>query len=82
MDKGIIYSTSPNPFTDHIDINYGVFQKAKVAISTYNIAGQIVATLDEKILSPAKYSISWNPHDNLPEHINNYIFLKVTTTSY
>ena len=67
LDKGIIYSASPNPFTDHIEINYGVFQKAKVAISAYNIAGQIVATLDERMLSPAKYSVSWNPHGNLPK---------------
>ncbi|MDG1426713.1 MAG: hypothetical protein P8P82_04835 [Flavobacteriales bacterium] len=28
LDKGIIYSANPNPFTDHIEINYGVFQKA------------------------------------------------------
>ena len=67
LDKGIIYSASPNPFTDHIEINYGVFQKAKVAISAYNIGGQIVATLDERILSPAKYTILWNPHANLPK---------------
>lgn len=56
-----------NPATDHIEINYGVFQKAKVAISAYNIAGQIVATLDERMLNPAKYSVSWNPNDNLPK---------------
>jgi protocatechuate 3,4-dioxygenase beta subunit len=65
LDKGIIYSASPNPFTDHIEINYGVFQKAKVAISVYDISGQIVATLDERMLDPEKYSVSWNPHGNL-----------------
>ena len=67
LDKGIIYSASPNPFTDHIEINYGVFQKAKVAISVYDIRGQIVATLDERMLDPEKYSVSWNPHGNLPK---------------
>jgi len=67
LDKGIIYSASPNPFTDHIEINYGVFQKAKVGISVYDIRGQIVATLDEKILDPEKYSVSWKPHVNLPK---------------
>jgi protocatechuate 3,4-dioxygenase beta subunit len=67
LDKGIIYSISPNPFTDQIEINYGVFQKAKVAISVYDISGQIVATLDERILDPEKYSVSWNPHGNLPK---------------
>ena len=66
LDKGIIYSASPNPFTDHIEINYGVFQKAKVAICVYDIRGQIVATLDERMLDPEKYFVSWNPHSNLP----------------
>ena len=67
LDKGIIYSASPNPFTDHIKINYGVFQRAKVAISVYDVGGRIVATLDERMLDPRKYSVSWNPHKNLPK---------------
>ena len=67
LDKGIIYSASPNPFTDHIEIKYGVFQKAKVAISIYDIRGQKVATLDERMLDPEKYSVLWNPHRNLPK---------------
>ena len=67
LDKGIIYSADPNPFTDHIKINYGVFQKSKVAISVYDIRGQIVATLDERMLDPDKYSVSWNPQGNLPK---------------
>ena len=74
LDKGIIYSASPNPFTDHIEINYGVFQKAKVAISVYDISGQIVATLDERMLDPEKYSVSWNPHGNLP---NGHYFISI-----
>ena len=67
LDKGIIYSANPNPFTDHIKINYGVFQKAKVGISVYDIRGQKVATLDERMLDPEKYSVLWNPHRNLPK---------------
>ena len=67
LDKGIIYSASPNPFTDYIEINYGVFQKAKVGISVYDISGQKVATLDERMLDTEKYSVLWNPHRNLPK---------------
>ena len=65
LDKGMIYSTSPNPFINQIEINYGVFQKSKVAISVYDINGQIVAKLDERILDPEKYSVIWRPHHNL-----------------
>ena len=74
LDKGIIYSANPNPFTDRIEINYGVFQKAKVGISVYDIRGQIVATLDEQILNPEKYSVSWEPHNNLP---NGHYFISI-----
>ena len=67
LERGIIYSTSPNPFTDHIEIKYGVFARSKVAISVYDIRGQIVAILDERTLEPEKYSVLWNPHVNLPK---------------
>ena len=40
LDKGMIYSVSPNPFTNYIDINYGVFIKSKVVISVFNIRGR------------------------------------------
>ena len=67
LDKGIIYGANPNPFADEIEINYGVFQKAKVGISVYDIRGQKVATLDTKILDPEKYSAMWKPHGKLPK---------------
>ncbi len=67
LDKGMIYSVSPNPFTNYIDINYGVFIKSKVVISVYNIRGEIVANLDERVLEPERYSVSWKPHINLPK---------------
>ena len=67
LDKGMIYSVSPNPFTDHIDINYGVFMKSKVVISVYNIRGEIVASIDERVLEPDRYSVAWKPHINLPK---------------
>ena len=63
----MIYSANPNPFINNIEINYGVFTKSKVIISVYNIHGEIVATLSEKVLDPGKYSVSWIPHDNLPK---------------
>ena len=75
LDKGVIYSASPNPFTDHIEIRYGVFIKSKVVISVYNIRGQIVANLDERTLVPEKYSVFWNPHINLPE---GHYFVSIT----
>ena len=67
LDKGIIYTATPNPFTDHLEINYGVFQKSKVNISIYDIRGRVVATLDQRILGPEKYSVHWSPPRDLPK---------------
>jgi protocatechuate 3,4-dioxygenase beta subunit len=67
LDKGIIYTATPNPFTDHLEINYGVFQKAKVNISIYDIRGRVAATLDQRILGPEKYSVHWSPSRDLPK---------------
>ena len=47
LDKGMIYSASPTPFNDRVEIKYGVFQKAKISLFVYDIQGNIVANLDE-----------------------------------
>jgi len=67
LDKGIIYSANPNPFNDQIEIHYGVFKKSKVVISVYDVSGQMVATLDERILDPEKYFVLWKPHNSIPK---------------
>lgn len=66
LHKGIIYSLSPNPFTNTVEINYGIFQPAKVAIQVFDITGALVATFDEQNLQPQKYKALWQPALNLP----------------
>ncbi|MES2622713.1 MAG: T9SS type A sorting domain-containing protein [Bacteroidota bacterium] len=65
LDKGIIYSASPNPFTDELEINYGVYQPAKVTLQVFDINGSMVASLDEKYLQPQKYKAVWKAGTNL-----------------
>ena len=68
-DKGIIYSASPNPFTDSLEINYGIFQSAKVSISIVDLKGSLVAILDEKNLDPQKYKATWNPNTDISKGV-------------
>ena len=65
LDKGVIYSVSPNPFTDTIEIHYAVFQAFKVCIQVFDIRGSLVAVLDEQNLQPQKYKAIWQPEDTL-----------------
>jgi len=66
LDKGMIYNAGPNPFSERIEIKYGVFRKAKIGLLVFNLQGQVVATLEEKTLEPAKYSAEWKPLYSLP----------------
>jgi hypothetical protein len=76
LDKGIIYSASPNPFNNKLEIKYGVFQEAKVSLFVYNIEGKIVAELDKQQLNPQKYEVIWEPDSKLPNG-HYFIALKI-----
>ena len=66
LDKGIIYSVSPNPFTDEVEISYGVYQESKASIQVFDIKGSLVAVLNELNLEPQKYKATWKPDGHLP----------------
>jgi len=76
LTKGMIYSASPNPFSNSVKINYGLFEPSRVNISVFNLAGQLVATIDEKNQQQGKYEVNWAPKDSLPSG-NYFISLKV-----
>ena len=76
LDKGIIYSASPNPFNEKVEIQYGVFQEGKISVFVFDIHGRIVAQLDEKQLIPEKYAIIWEPNNSLPNG-HYFIALKI-----
>jgi protocatechuate 3,4-dioxygenase beta subunit len=73
---GMIYQIFPNPFSDFIQINYGVFQEARVSLQVFDINGRLVANLQETNLKPEKYEAEWRPDENiLPGHY--FIALKI-----
>jgi hypothetical protein len=61
LTNGMLYNVSPNPFTDQITINYGVFKSSKASIEIYNLQGQLVANIKNKQLEANKYSAVWKP---------------------
>jgi predicted aspartyl protease len=56
--KGLIYSVSPNPFSDRLEIFYGVFNKARVRVEIFDVHGVLVNTIVDKEQSPQKYTES------------------------
>ncbi len=76
LDKGIIYRIEPNPFSDTINIRYGVYKKAKVSLLVFDKLGRQVAVLEERTLSADQYDASWTPDSNLPNG-HYFIVLKI-----
>ena len=76
LEKGIIYSVSPNPFINAVQINYGIFVRSKVSIQVFDMRGSLVATLDKQKLEPEKYTATWHPEKNLPAG-NYFVALKL-----
>lgn len=67
LEKGMIYSAFPNPFREELEIEYGVFQRSKVAIAVFDLQGQQLAVLDEQPMEAGKYSVIWQAPLELPK---------------
>ena len=67
LEKGMIYSVSPNPFAHSMNIFYSVFKPAKVSLLIFDMQGKQVATLEERFLTPQKYTAVWQPDAALPK---------------
>lgn len=53
----------PNPFNPVTTIAYTVPQTADVDLSLFNINGQLVATIVDRLQGPGSYTINWNAAD-------------------
>lgn len=76
LDKGMLYDVSPNPSTDYFRIHYGIFRTAKVSVLVHDVAGHLVAVLDEQQLSPDKYDVFWQPSASIPDG-HYFVSLKI-----
>lgn len=66
LNKGMVYQVAPNPFTTQVEIHYGVFKRAKVGLVVFDLAGSLVATLEDAEQAAGKYYATWRPETNLP----------------
>ena len=74
LDKGMIYKAYPNPISDTVEIEYGVFRRSKVGILVYDLNGKTVAQLEDRMMEPEKYSVTWNPDQTLAK---GYYFIVI-----
>lgn len=74
LTNGMIYSASPNPFTDKVLIKYGVFSNSNVGLFVFDLAGRQIAKLEERYLTSEKYEAEWFPDATLP---NGHYFVAI-----
>ncbi|MEL7247341.1 MAG: twin-arginine translocation signal domain-containing protein [Bacteroidota bacterium] len=76
LDKGMVYKVAPNPFTEEAEIHYGVFKRAKVGLVVFDLAGRMIATLEDGEQTAGKYYATWRPEAGLsPGHY--FVALKI-----
>jgi len=66
IEKGMIYKASPNPFSDQLEIEYGVFKDSEVALEVTDVSGKTIAVLKKEHHTPDKYTAVWRPEKALP----------------
>ena len=76
-------SNFPNPFNAVTEIQYYIPEESQVTINIYNLKGQIIRTLVNKIEQPGEKSIFWDGKDNFGTIVTSgmYIYTLVNNNS-
>jgi hypothetical protein len=61
VDDFILHQNYPNPFKRSTTIRFDIPSNGSVRLEVYNLSGQKVETLVNKMLSKGSYSIEWEP---------------------
>ncbi len=76
LNNGMIYEVAPNPYSEEVNIRYGVFKKSKATLSVFDLNGKLVAELSEEQLNPDKYTATWQPDASIPSG-HYFVSLKI-----
>ncbi len=73
----------PNPFSNHINIEFYINEKSSVILEVYNIMGTKVRTLLNSRLDKNKYSIQWDGTNAAGSSLENGLyFYKLSASDY
>jgi len=65
----------PSPFKDKTTIEYSIDNKCAVDISVYNMSGQKIKSLNNKLLQAGKYKTTWNGMDKNGKEVKTGIYI-------
>jgi hypothetical protein len=64
----------PNPFNPTTSIDFGIPSDLNVQINIYNIIGQQVASIDQGLLNPGSYTVTWNGKDTFGNFVPSGVY--------
>tara|TARA_B100002051_G_scaffold136952_1_gene130067 strand:- start:3925 stop:5997 length:2073 start_codon:yes stop_codon:yes gene_type:complete len=68
----------PNPFNPTTTIQYNIQNFSKININIYNVNGQLIEVLTNKMHQPGSYSINWNAQ----EYTSGVYFVKLVSKDF
>jgi hypothetical protein len=74
----------PNPFNPTTSISYALPEQASVTLKIYNVLGQEVVTLAEKVQDAGRYEVVWNARNSIGQTVGSGVYfyrLEATGTS-
>ena len=79
-----IENARPNPFNPSTTISYDVASATHIVIAVYNLLGQEVIRLVDRVAQPGKYDISWDARnaDGRPVASGVYVYRLMTGTGF
>jgi hypothetical protein len=64
----------PNPFNPTTSFDFGIPSDLNVQINIYNIIGQQVASIDQGLLNPGSYTVTWNGKDTFGNFVPSGVY--------
>ena len=65
----------PNPFNPSTTIEYQIPKGGNIDINIYNIAGQLIRTIESSFKNAGSYKIKWNSRNDFNQNVASGIYL-------
>lgn len=70
----MLFQNFPNPFNPTTRIRYQIASPGKVSLRIYNVAGQLVKTVEALVREPGYYEALWNGDNNYGEPVASGVY--------
>jgi hypothetical protein len=78
-----LYQNYPNPFNPITKINYDLPHSTHVLVKAYNLLGQEIKTLVDKVQQPGQQTVIWNGTDQSNTKMSSGVYIyQLSTTQY